>query len=93
MLANYGYADGSGEYYITIDTDGCLKCAEHPCITACPKSVFEIIEDDYDDLVAALREEHRKSIKYVCAECKPLSDRPPLPCITVCPYNSISHTW
>ena len=21
MLANYGYTDGSGEYYITIDTD------------------------------------------------------------------------
>jgi hypothetical protein len=23
MIANYGYKDGSGEYYISIDTDKC----------------------------------------------------------------------
>ena len=93
MLANYGYTDGSGEYYITIDTDGCIDCADHPCLKACPKSLFEIIEDDYDDMVAAVVDEHRKSLAYVCSECKPATDRPPLPCVAGCPVNSISHTW
>jgi hypothetical protein len=25
MIANYGYKDGSGEYYISIDTDKCTS--------------------------------------------------------------------
>jgi hypothetical protein len=31
LIANYGYKDGSGEYFITLDTDkcdGCGKCVE-----------------------------------------------------------------
>lgn len=93
MIANYGYTDGSGEYYIAIDTDGCVECEKHPCVTACPKAIFEIIEDDYDDLVAAVKAEPRKSLKYICADCKPASDAPPLPCKEACPKNSINHTW
>lgn len=93
MIANYGYTDGSGEYYIAIDTDGCLKCDDHPCVDSCPKGIFEIIEDDYDDHVAAVGEAHRKSLKYICAECKPASNRPPLPCANACPQKSIKHTW
>lgn len=93
MIANYGYTDGSGEYYISIDTDGCVECEKHPCVTACPKGIFEIIEDDYDDLVAAVKAESRKSLKYICADCKPASDAPPLPCKEACPKNSINHTW
>ncbi len=93
MIANYGYTDGSGEYYISINTDGCIDCAERPCVAACPNDVFIMIEDDYDDLVASVREESRKSLKYICAECKPASESPPLPCKDACPMNSIDHTW
>ena len=93
MIANYGYTDGSGEYYISIDTDGCIECENRPCVGACPKGIYEIIEDDYDDMVATVKEEHRKSLKYVCADCKPASDKPPLPCIEACPNDSIKHTW
>ena len=54
MIANYGYKDGSGEYYISIDTDKCIGCAaERACLAACPKSMFEIITDDYDDEVSS----------------------------------------
>lgn len=93
MKANYGYMDGSGEYYITIDTDFCLKCARHDCVDACPAGLFEIVVDDYDDEVAAIKEEHRKKLKYDCSTCKPVSDRPPLPCVAACAVGAITHSW
>ncbi len=93
MKANYGYMDGSGEYYITIDTDLCIKCPHHGCVDACPVDIFEVIVDDYDDEVTAVKEEHRKKLKYDCAPCKPISGRPPLPCVTACTPGAITHSW
>lgn len=93
MKANYGYLDGSGEFFITIDTDKCIACDHHGCVDACPVGMFEIITDDYDDEVAAIREEHRKKIKYDCGPCKPASDRPPLPCVEACTPGAITHSW
>ena len=93
MKANYGYMDGSGEYFITIDTDLCIECSEHGCVAACPETLFEIILDDYDDTVAAIKEEHRKKVKYACGPCKPVSDRPTLPCVAACSPGAITHSW
>ena len=93
MIANYGYMDGSGQYYITINTDLCNACDGHPCVMACPVKMFEIEVDDYDDTVATIKKEFRKSIKYSCSPCKPVSDRLPLPCVIACPLNAISHSW
>ncbi len=91
MLANYGYTDGSGEFYITIDTDKCNACKD--CITACPRHLFEIITDDYDQEVAQLNEKLRKNIKYECAACKPVANRPQLPCVKACKPGAIKHSW
>ena len=33
-LANYGYTDGSGDWYIRIDTALCTGCGD--CVAACP---------------------------------------------------------
>jgi Fe-S-cluster-containing hydrogenase component 2 len=85
--------DGSGEFYITIDTDLCIECADHACVAACPAGMFEIIVDDYDEEVAAIKEEHRKKIKYDCGPCKPVTDRPPLPCVEACTPGAVSHSW
>ena len=93
MKANYGFMDGSGEFYITIDTDCCIECSEHPCVAACPADMFEIVTDDYDDEVAVVKEENRKKVKYDCGPCKPVSDRPPLPCVEACGPGGISHSW
>ena len=93
MKANYGYMDGSGDFFITIDTDKCIECDHHGCVTACPVGMFEIIVDDYDDEVAAIKEENRKKVKYDCGPCKPSSDRPPLPCVAACAPGAVSHSW
>jgi Fe-S-cluster-containing hydrogenase component 2 len=93
MLANYGYKDGSGDYFITVNTDGCVTCGETPCVAACPAGVLEVVVDDYDDRVCSVREEHRKQIKYSCAPCKPVSGRPTLPCVAACPFDALVHSW
>ncbi|OGF58785.1 MAG: ferredoxin [Candidatus Fischerbacteria bacterium RBG_13_37_8] len=91
MRAHYGYKDGSGEYFIVLDTDQCNACKE--CIIACPAGVFEIIVDDYDEEVAAVVEEHRNKLKYSCAPCKPTSGYNELPCVKACIPVAISHSW
>lgn len=93
MIANYGYMDGSGEYYITIDTDKCIECEHRACVDACPIKMFAIEPDDYDDEVALIKEEFRRRIKYACAPCKPVTDRPELPCMSACTPQAITHSW
>ena len=40
MLANYGYKDGSGDWFITIDTDKCDGCGI--CATRCERMAIFI---------------------------------------------------
>lgn len=95
MIANYGYKDGSGTYFITVNTEKCDGCDK--CVSACPCSVLEIVENDFDPLgegmMVAVADEHRNSIKYKCAPCKPLSGKTELPCIKVCEGGAITHSW
>jgi ferredoxin len=95
MIANYGYKDGSGDYFITIDTDKCNGCKD--CIAACPYGVLGVGPDENDPLsdeeVAFVTEAERKKIKYTCAPCKPMKDRLPLPCMVACKKDAISHSW
>ncbi len=91
MIANYGYKDGSGEYFVSINTDHCDGCAD--CVDACPEGVLAIILDDYDETVAAVTESHRRRLKYSCAPCKPVGSRPTLPCMAVCQPAAITHSW
>jgi ferredoxin len=94
-IANYGYSDGSGDWYIRIDTSLCSGCGD--CVTACPVSLFELVQDPVDPLaedeVAIVNKAHSKSIKYDCAPCKPVTDRPPLPCQLACTSGAIGHSW
>jgi ferredoxin len=97
MIANYGYEDGSGFYYITIDGDMCAKCSAHGCATVCPSDVFAIEMDDYDDLVAVVAEKARKRLRELCSTCKGQnggggSERR-LPCTSACPAGALRHSW
>lgn len=91
MIANYGYKDGSGDYFIAVDTDRCNGCGD--CVPRCPGGVFEIMLNDYDEKVAAVTDAQRRKLKYSCAPCKPVSDRPVLPCVAACKLDAIRHSW
>jgi len=93
MMANYGYKDGSGEYFITIDSDKCTGC--EACSEACPYGVMGVGEDENDplsdDLVAFVTDAERKKIKYTCGPCK--GEGKTEPCIAACEPGAICHSW
>lgn len=89
--ANYGFADGSGDYWITIDSGSCNGCEK--CVSVCPEKVFEVVPDDYDDMVARVRDDVVKKLKYVCTICKPASGEAHLLCQEACPGKAIKHSW
>jgi ferredoxin len=96
MIAHYGYSDGSGEFFIAIDTDRCDGC--DACASACPAGVLAVLAEDPHDPwrdipVALVREEQRKKIKDACSPCKPPGTRPPPPCLAACPAGALSHSW
>jgi len=94
MLAHYGYKDGSGDYFIIIDTDKCDGCGD--CVKVCPNNVLEIISNEFDiegGDMAVVKEEQRKKIKYSCAPCKPIGGERNLPCVMTCKPKAISHSW
>ena len=92
IITHYGYSDGSGEYYITIDTDKCSGCGK--CVKQCPQSALQLetmFIDLEDKTVASVVEEHRKKIKYTCSSCKPETNK--APCVLACESKAINCTW
>jgi ferredoxin len=93
VIANYGYQDGSGAYFITIDTDRCVECEGRWCVSACPRALFVIETDDYDDDVAAIVVGARRRVKEECSGCKGAHGYESLPCTTACRPGAVSHSW
>lgn len=97
MIAHYGFSDGSGNWYVTIDTDKCNGCGE--CVSACPSGLLQVGRDEMDLFqekpVAFVREEERKRIRYHCAPCKPGYGDKPTPCVMACVAEAIqlSEGW
>ncbi|MCS7096682.1 MAG: 4Fe-4S binding protein [Candidatus Bathyarchaeota archaeon] len=92
IITYYGYMDGSGEYYIVIDSSICDGCGL--CVGQCPKKIIETAKamiDIEEKIVATVKEEHRKNIKYECLPCKPDKETPP--CVSVCKNNAIRIIW
>ncbi|MDR2076888.1 MAG: hypothetical protein LBP61_08190 [Desulfovibrio sp.] len=94
MIAHYGFEDGSGVFYITIDTGKCARCEDRGCAGGCPEGLFALEPDDEDIPVAGIREQARNALKAACAACKPLERRPALlPCQKSCGLEAITHSW
>ena len=74
------------QYLEHIDTDKCDGCGQ--CVSVCPASALEVGEDEYDpfreELVAKVREEERKKIRYSCVPCQPGFGDEPIPVSDLC---------
>lgn len=59
----------------------------------CPKDVFEIIEDDYDESVAAVKHDFITKIGYICPGYEKKCKNEDANCHTVCTVGAIKHSW
>ena len=91
MKVQYGYSDGTGDYFITIDTERCDGCAD--CIKACPAGIFVVAEDDDSQPKAKVKEEVRKRLSFLCPGFKSCSSKNEVNCHSVCLKDVISHSW
>ena len=94
MIANYGFKDGSGDWFLTVDTDKCDGCGK--CVEVCPANVLEVGDDEYDPFrdepVVKVREDERKKIRYSCAPCQPGYGQKSAPCVAACEPGALSHS-
>ena len=93
MIINYGYEDGSGVYFISVDTEKCDGCVK--CVAACPNGVLQIIPDEFDPfedrMVVSVVESQRNRLKYSCAYCKSVNTNSELPCMQACAREALKH--
>ena len=87
----YGYTDGTGNYFITIDNGRCDGCGE--CVPACPSSIMEVAADEGGQLKAGVKEEARKKLAMLCPGHKECVGKLGLNCHRACTRDAISHTW
>lgn len=91
IKAQYGYADGTGEYFIAIDTelcDGCGKCAE-----ACPAGILAAQLGEQGLIKAKVKEEARKKLGFLCPGFQACQQANKMNCHSACLNNAISHSW
>jgi len=92
MIANFGFKDGSGDWFIAIDTDKCNACGK--CVAVCPPRILEVGENEYDPLadeqMAKVKMAERKKIRYSCAPCQPGYGEKASPCVLACEPGAIS---
>jgi predicted CoA-substrate-specific enzyme activase len=91
MKISYGYTDGTGEYYLTVDTGKCDGCGK--CVTACPAAVLEVGRNDQGQTKAMVKESVRKKLHLVCPGYKNCALSHPLNCHSACPNDALSQTW
>ena len=88
---HYGYSDGTGSYFITIDNSQCDGCGK--CVPVCPSAVFEVANNDDGQPKAKVKEVARKKLALLCPGFHSCSSTLKMNCHSVCPKDAISHTW
>lgn len=87
----YGYSDGTGSYFITIDNARCDGCGE--CVSACPAGIFAVTADDGGQMKARVNEEVRKRLAMMCPGYEACRQDLERNCHEVCHVDAINHTW
>ena len=88
---NYGYSDGTGEYFITVDNRRCDGCGE--CVLVCPGGVFSVARNDSDEPKAVVREALRQELAFACPGLEACRRSLPRHCHAVCPQDALGHSW
>jgi predicted CoA-substrate-specific enzyme activase len=91
LKIQYGYADATGNYFITVDRARCDGCGK--CVGVCPSSVFDVARENGDQPKAIVREEVRKKLSLLCPGFSSCAKSLKTNCHSVCEGNAISHTW
>lgn len=89
LKAQYGYSDGTGEYYITIDMQKCDGCGK--CVDVCPAQLFTMSGGDRSK--AMVKEEVRKKLALLCPGFGICGKANVINCHSVCEKNAIGHSW
>lgn len=87
--AQYGYSNGTGEYYITIDMRLCTGCGK--CAEVCPARV--LVMSGKQNSKAKVKEEVRKKLALLCPGFDICSRQHAVNCHSVCPTDAIRHSW
>jgi predicted CoA-substrate-specific enzyme activase len=91
MKISYGYSDGTGEYFITINTGKCDACGK--CVPACPAAVLEVAPNDQGQPKARVKDAVRKKLHLVCPGYRNCSLSHQVNCHSACPTEAITQTW
>ena len=91
MKAQYGYSDGTGEYFITIDSELCDGCGD--CIDACPVDILVLAQEESGQPKATVKETVRKRLAFLCSGFKACSQEYQVNCHSVCRKGAIDHSW
>jgi ferredoxin len=86
MIIQYGYMDGTGEYFISIDDIRCDGCKR--CINTCPEDIFEIYYNEFDNIKVKVRDEKTRKIGYICSGIDGCGK-----CTRVCKPSAIDLSW
>ena len=91
MKIQYGYSDGTGEYFVTIDTGRCNGCGE--CVKTCPADIFTLQKHGQNQPVIEVKEESRKRLALLCPGATSCQAKEGQNCHDVCPMDAITHSW
>jgi len=91
MKVQYGYSDGTGDYFITVNTGLCDGCGD--CVKACPAGIFVVDRDDSGQPKVRVKEEVRKRLSFLCPGFQSCSSKSEVNCHSVCQKDALSHSW
>jgi ferredoxin len=91
MIVHYGYRDAMGDFRITVDTDKCNGCGD--CLEICPEDLFELEEDDYDEIKIVVKQDLINKVGILCPGEKKCQKINHLNCVEACREKAISMSW